>query len=84
MLRRRGSILLSVMAFLLIFGAFESFRYHNFVQRQEIYRYMLTEYRKPPMQPSVQNSTSQRGKPGKQPTKPPVAAQSLPVNKKDL
>lgn len=84
MLRRRGSILLSVMAFLLIFGAFESFRYHNFVQRQELYRYMLTEYRKPPTQPPVQNNTSQSDKPAKHPTKPPVAAQSMPVNKKDL
>lgn len=84
MLRQRGSILLSVMAFLLIFGAFESFRYHNFVQRQELYRYMLIEYRKPPIQVPVQNNTSQRGKPTKQPIKPPVAAQSVPANKKDL
>ncbi|BDZ31206.1 hypothetical protein RA086_08635 [Lactiplantibacillus sp. WILCCON 0030] len=59
----RGSILLSVLAFLMIFGAFESFRYHEFAQRQAIYREMLVEYRKSPAKQPVQNHTNSNKSP---------------------
>lgn len=49
MRRRTGSILLSVVAFLTIFAGFESFRYHNFVQRQVVYRDLIHDYRQPPV-----------------------------------
>ncbi|AVK60694.1 hypothetical protein C5Z25_02550 [Lactobacillus sp. CBA3605] len=59
MKKRRGMMLLSVMSFLLIFGAFESHRYISYVQRQTIYRYMLKAYREPLLlQPSPITKTS--------------------------
>ncbi|AVK63300.1 hypothetical protein C5Z26_03930 [Lactobacillus sp. CBA3606] len=59
MKKRRGTILLSVMSFLLIFGAFESHRYNSYVQRQTLYRFMLKAYREPaPLKPSPTTKTS--------------------------
>jgi len=57
--RRAGSILLSVMAFLTIFAGFESFRYHNFVQRQAMYHYLLVDYHKPPVKLPVPATANQ-------------------------
>jgi len=57
--RRAGSILLSVVAFLTIFAGFESFRYHNFVQRQAMYHYLLVDYHKPPVKLPVPATANQ-------------------------
>lgn len=76
MKRRAGSILLSVMAFLTIFAGFESFRYHNFVQRQAMYHYLLVDYRKPVVSLPVPESANQAKTDSKFTSKLPATAKS--------
>ncbi|MFB9770076.1 hypothetical protein [Lactiplantibacillus modestisalitolerans] len=47
MRRRRGSLLISVVSFLLIAGAFETTRYQRFQERQELYQLILKSYDNP-------------------------------------
>ncbi|MFC6181092.1 hypothetical protein [Lactiplantibacillus daowaiensis] len=56
MKKRRGTILLSVLSFILIFSAFETYRYLNYVQRQQVYHALIYDYQHPAAMP-VQKST---------------------------
>ncbi|MFD1421411.1 hypothetical protein [Lactiplantibacillus songbeiensis] len=46
-MKHRGTVLFSVLSFVLIFSAFETYRYLNYVQRQQVYQTLINDYRHP-------------------------------------
>ncbi|VDG19258.1 hypothetical protein [Lactobacillus sp. CBA3606] [Lactiplantibacillus mudanjiangensis] len=44
MRKHRGTILLSVLSFIFIFSTFETYRYLNYVQRQQVYHLLIDDY----------------------------------------
>jgi len=46
-MKHRGTVLLSVISFMLIFSAFETYRYFNYVQRQQVYQTLIRDYQQP-------------------------------------
>jgi len=68
-MKHRGTVLLSVLSFVLIFSAFETSRYLNYVQRQQVYQALINDYRHPTKltvqkhTKSAQSATSKASKP---------------------